>query len=366
MLTNNIQAAELRRYNANTRGTSTGDCVKRSMSLAFDLPYGEITKLLNAQMHKVRANAWNVTAVFRPVIESLTKYPKVTITDPITVDQFADEHPNGCYLALVGPKPNNNSNHMVCIRDGQVWDSWDCRFNYVGSFWQTESNKPVRAMDKASLKDYAQKYLGPVVDAEILKYMNKKNWIYSEYSVSLNTKSQQVIAICEITLAKDSLVTKDREYAFKVLIPIEPSWDDEEIIEHIEKIGKTRTYDRMYAIEQQEKKLIDAFSTIRDMGTGSSQEISTDAVRWATKQEIKFIESLPGWVFPLIERVSIDKPGQYSDSYRLRIKKLPGDNIHPDIQDFWLEGYQAWEIKDKLDRYKQDYGIEGIDYYADY
>ena len=42
-----ILAAILKRYNANTRDSNVGDCVKRSLSVAFRTDYDEVSRELN-------------------------------------------------------------------------------------------------------------------------------------------------------------------------------------------------------------------------------------------------------------------------------------------------------------------------------
>ena len=63
-----VNSATLEKYNANNRGKSVDDCVKRGISLAFDLPYAEVGKILNAKMKELRKSAWNIQPVFEPVI----------------------------------------------------------------------------------------------------------------------------------------------------------------------------------------------------------------------------------------------------------------------------------------------------------
>ena len=43
-----IKSANLLRYNANTSGISSPDCVKRGISYAFDKSYVQVSKDLNA------------------------------------------------------------------------------------------------------------------------------------------------------------------------------------------------------------------------------------------------------------------------------------------------------------------------------
>ena len=47
-----VVAAELKRYNANNRGTNTTDCVNRSISMAFGKDYVEVHRDLVASMKK--------------------------------------------------------------------------------------------------------------------------------------------------------------------------------------------------------------------------------------------------------------------------------------------------------------------------
>lgn len=49
-----IYSANLIRYNANTSGKNTEDCVVRSISLAFDVPYTQVRKELNAILKENR------------------------------------------------------------------------------------------------------------------------------------------------------------------------------------------------------------------------------------------------------------------------------------------------------------------------
>ena len=61
-------------YNANTHNVHSGDCVKRAISLAFNLDYEYIAKLLRQKAKELRINSWQVPSVFIPVIEDLLPY----------------------------------------------------------------------------------------------------------------------------------------------------------------------------------------------------------------------------------------------------------------------------------------------------
>ena len=68
MATVNIFSAELTKYNANNRGTSTQDCVKRALSFAFNIPYIKISQELNAKMKELRADSYKTSRVYEYVI----------------------------------------------------------------------------------------------------------------------------------------------------------------------------------------------------------------------------------------------------------------------------------------------------------
>ena len=357
-----IKAAEYKYYNANNRGNVTGDCVKRAISLAFDASYADVAKLLNDKMHQKRKTQWNIKSVYGDVIKDLggDGYKEI-ISEKLTVDDFADNNPSGSFCLLVGPNTNRHD-HLVCVRDGQVWDSWDCRQYYVHGYWKATGSKELRKIDKLACADYANNYLEPVVCEELLKYANKKNWTYSHYSVEPKGGTYKVVVDCTIVLEKDDVITKDRKYDFRIMLTIEPTWSDEEIIDFINKTGKIRTYDRMYAINDQEKKLLEAYEVI-NQAEGPLKMANRD---YMTDQELRFVNSLPGWVMPLIKNVKIQQPRQWPDSYLIEITKHPKDTLHPKDRSFLLQGWDASDIKRQLDIYHDSYEIEGIDYTKDW
>lgn len=357
-----ITSAEFERYNANNRGNNSPDCVKRAISLAFDTPYAEVSKLLNNKMKELRAYAWNITPVFSKVISDLGG-GKRTITEHsgTTVDSFADDHPSGAYILLTGPKEGSTS-HLVTVREGRVWDSWDSRKNFVQSYWKVEngSNRQIRDTSKNYMESVGNELAVPVVHDEIIRYMDKKKWSYSDATTQLIVSKYQILVKCKIKLNKDDLILKDRDYSFNVILVIEPSWTDVEIVEFIKKIGKQRAYDRMWTINEQEKKLREGAEIQRQLD--SNPALKGRSTLYTTEQEDRFLNTLPGWARPLVGDIQIQEPGKYIDSYRLKMYKLPQDDRHPDIRFFYLEGETASDIRRMLDEYKNGYNIEGIDY----
>ena len=365
-----IKAAELKYYNANNRGKNVGDCVKRSMSLAFDISYSEMAKILNEKMHKMHRSKWNIPAVFKAVVADLGGGEYIIPEEDMTLEEFTDNfaNPNDIYLCLTG-KQKGITSHAVTVRNGKIWDSWNSKNQHVTGYWHIDgsNSKEIRDTDKNYMADMANNYADPVISKEIERYMFKKGWVWSKYEVESSvTTSYRIKVYCTIVLEADDVMPKDREYHFDIALVIEPTWTEEEIIDFINKQGKQKAYDRMWAISKQEEKLAEAYAVAKESGVedGTRNGLYDD---WGfTKQEKKFISTLPGWVLPLIKYVSIEQPGQYHDSYQLRIKLLPGDDSHPDEHYARFEDYDANGIRTQLDRYKKNYELPGIDYYKDW
>lgn len=56
-----------------------------------------------------------------------------TCPDCYTVGDFATEHPQGTYILAL-------SNHVVCIQDGVIYDSWDSSGEIPLYFWYKPAN----------------------------------------------------------------------------------------------------------------------------------------------------------------------------------------------------------------------------------
>ena len=360
-----VYSSDFKLYNANVRGKNVGDCVKRSMSLAYDLPYSEIGKLLNAEMKEQRMDKWNIKRVFQQVIYNLGSKPYEKIdTDlegAVTVDEFGDANPEGTYLLLVGRKPGETT-HMVCVRNGKVWDSWDSRMNFVTGFYDVTgvSNKEAHELTKDYVKQIAEEHAYWAISDEMDRFVAKKKWpTIGVYCRAFANTSYQIMAECRVDLAKTELVKKDRIYTFTIKLTLEPSWTEEEIIDFVKKTGKIRAYDRMYAIADQEKKLAEAAEIEQQLSNKRGHTL------FFTPQEQKFVNTLPGWIRPLIRYVNIHQPNQWSDSYEIWFDKLPDDDKHPHMDRVDLIAWNASELKDKINRYKDTFEVDRYDYEYD-
>ena len=363
MMRQRVTAAELEKYNANRSGKNVGDCVKRSLSLAFGLPYSEISKLLVARMKEMKATKWNVRRVYGSVITDLGGTPLEKIPPIITVGEFADtSDPNIAYIVICG-KDYGITGHAVCIRDKKIWDSWDCSeyiVNYVSEV-RSESTKQVTDIKDvipeivksgvvySTLRGEAERYAGKKAWELILDY---KCWIQNSYTI----KTSWVVEF-----NPDELIPKRRKYKFDIVLTIEPYMNEEQAVEFIKKTGKQRMYDRMWAIGEQEKKLFEQVETEAKLAASDNNLDARQNYRM-TNQEMKFLKTLPGWAQALVIWVDVDRPEAYSDSYTVKMYKLPEDNVHPDESEIWFRAYNADQIRRMIKRYKEKLELPEIDY----
>lgn len=371
-----IDAASLVRYNANVRGNNVGDCVCRSISFAFDLPYSQVGKLLNAKMKEVHRKDWRYSDVYGEVIADLGGSSKLgtTIDNETgevlrhgypTVEEFADENPKGCYLITCGKNPNDSkTSHLVCIVDNKIYDSWDCLNYYAKTFYDCSNiNRHVESEDIIdNMEDYIQ-YAVDIIESEIDRLAKKwivsqedaniqwvfdiENAAYNGYTILLNYYFEYSIS---------GYSDKDQgELRFKINCALKPGMTDQQAKDFILKTVKQRSYDRMYVVRETIKKDIESFHAAHEEGA----ETADQRYMYIGPAEERFIKQLPGKVKRYIQSIEIYKPGQYYDSYRVTLRRLPGDT-GPSTVDF--QSYEAAGCRKMIERYVKTFERPWDDY----
>ena len=110
-------------YNPNPKGKNIGDCTLRAYCAAFNISWEEAFDVASAIAKEngslIQYVADKVlTEHFECTLDD--KYNKKTIKpkERITVSEFATTHPYGIYILHM-------RNHLVTLRNGEYWDSWD-------------------------------------------------------------------------------------------------------------------------------------------------------------------------------------------------------------------------------------------------
>lgn len=106
-------------YNPNPNGQSVGDCTIRAISKALDQTWEETYVGLCLQGLEM-GDMPSGNAVWGAYLRKHGFHRDVIpndVPDHYTVEDFAEDHPHGTYILAL-------SGHVVCVKDGHYFDSW--------------------------------------------------------------------------------------------------------------------------------------------------------------------------------------------------------------------------------------------------
>lgn len=117
-------------YNPSPAGRNVGDCAVRAISKALGTDW-ETAYALIAMNGYLMADMPSSNAVWGAVLRQNGFYRQAvpdTCPDCYTIQQFAEDHPRGVYVVGTGT-------HVVCVKDGLIFDSWDSSQEIPQYFW---------------------------------------------------------------------------------------------------------------------------------------------------------------------------------------------------------------------------------------
>ena len=344
-----VCSADLVKYNANTRGTRTGDCSVRSISLAFNKDYREVKKLLNDCMRKSRGSAYNSSSNIKYALINEFNVPESSILDirtqKLTVAEFADQNPSGTFLIGCSKNPNPPSDyvfggHLVTIINGKIFDTWDSRDYYVCKCIEV---KGVANIDSQiiSLTDY--------ISNEWLKDDNTSRWWDTAFKAALDhaiDKSRRLKKLAEdnditITINGDwrkvnySSLVFSIPMNFELIIPeydisqnfnktlkiqLKPTInpDNTSVEEYLYAALGTKISDIIWSIVKVAEDDIAGYKLVKDV----QNDTPIDGF-WGV-QDKKMFNALPYWIRRLATDFYINR---YNSLQRivLKIRPLPND-----------------------------------------
>lgn len=121
-------------HNQNPRNRITGDCVFRAISLATGKPYNECVMEMAKKMCEtgyVMNDKKGEDAYLKSIGWIKQKQPKKPDGTKYTGREWVRIFKGTCVAHIGG-------HHMVCIKDGKVWDTWDSTDGCVGVYWIKE------------------------------------------------------------------------------------------------------------------------------------------------------------------------------------------------------------------------------------
>ena len=116
--------------NVNPNKEKRNDCVTRAISFCCGLPYDKVRKKLFHSAKLLDCEKLCPTCYSFAIQEALGGIP--VNCDGLTVGEFADLHPKGTYLIRI-------NGHLTSIKNGTVFDIWDCRYRYCDIAWKVQN-----------------------------------------------------------------------------------------------------------------------------------------------------------------------------------------------------------------------------------
>ena len=122
-----------RRYNPNPEGVRVGDCAIRAISKALNQSWARTYcgVCLEGFMLGDMPSANHVWGAYlrRHGFERHAIPPECP--DDYSVEDFCRDHPRGVYVLAI-------SGHVVCVVDGDFYDSWDSGGEIPAFYWRKE------------------------------------------------------------------------------------------------------------------------------------------------------------------------------------------------------------------------------------
>lgn len=109
-----------KKYNPNPKEARTGDCVVRALCKAMDKPWEEIYIDLSAEGLR-RCDMPSANHVWSAYLRHNGFKKHIlpdTCPDCYTVEKFSKDFYRGTFIVAL-------QNHLVCVKDGDIFDTWD-------------------------------------------------------------------------------------------------------------------------------------------------------------------------------------------------------------------------------------------------
>ena len=331
-----ILGSEFVYYNANTRGKNVGDCVKRSLSLAYHMDYNEVASKLNAIKRAKGASAFNLQHVYFDFIrQNGDEVITLHSGEHVTTEQFADEHPTGTWLLITGPSLDKAergiSNHILAVVDGTIYDSWDSTKEFVVKYAKvTGDHGTIHGdIDVRSLAVEVDEKLQPYKAQMIQKYSDMELRI-----IDFGTTKRDRYTIEHYYNCSYVINNKDHRNVCKTVIKVNPGVDYAKNLESNYKRAKEKLYGVIYEENREYKaSLLQVYPTFYG--------------------DKKLLLSMPEEIRPYVKHAEkFWDNWNESDKYELCIHPMPGDPID---FNWYLDAYSIRELQAALKQYLENF-----------
>lgn len=350
-----INAARIR-YNANSRGASVGDCVKRSLTIAYSMDYDQVASELNrinrAGYHY--EEGYSKPAVFNKFLAARgDRFVKLPRDQYCTVVDFCNSHPTGVYLILVGKDAVGGTTHMVAVVNGDYYDSWESGKWYVKEVATVQSGKSdTFEIDyEACMKEIAD------FEHTYLDELNTKcpEGMYVSirrvYNSTYERDEGYIVLNCQYG-DKDMLPVglqwkANRYCGHTIVVKFNPRISAEDNIAILKKKVKQKTYDWVYTLR---KEILDE---------QAAESIQPNDEYTGDKLDLL---KVPEWARPLVTSFYDNGNNDWSERFEVDMEALPGDPRAKESPSVLFRAETLTALKHAFADYKSSYARFGYDY----
>lgn len=340
-------------YNANTRDADVGDCTKRALSLAFGLDYDDTSKEMNRIKRELHLSDYNHDKVIDKFIDK-RGVKLVGGQGDILLDDFAESHPTGTYLVETG-KPNSPyPNHIVCVIDGNIYDSWNSGNQKVFKVGVVNA-APSSGWDYQAVNI---DNIFPELCNYTVEYCSQLRTKYSDYLEYLDLRSHRiqdsttgVIRVGVQVLGEDdyqfSSYRSGFTYVHEIVVKLNIKLSEEENIVNLKKKLKQKLYDWVYNV-------VDDLKAAR-AARGIEYNTSNKHFSRMSAYDKRFVTKLPEWAWPLVESVSTDDTRWSGYKFRVVMYRLDDDPRASRYSDIVFYADTLKELKYYMQRYHDNF-----------
>lgn len=344
-----IVIEKLVKYNANSKDNDTGDCVKRSLSLAYNIDYDQVKRELNKIRRDIGAPYWNIPKVFEKFMSDHGMISKDTISSDCkdTVNDFCDSHPSGTYIIMCTGN-RRNSTHLVTVIDGDIYDSWDSGDRRLLRVYTVSGDRStMNNLSSEDLKNMAKEAVSQI-SSQIDGYNTDIVYTIDDYIEYSSGGFNIYVTFSFDKYDYDSLDDIEDKIIFK-FSPRNTVDQNNAIMSKIIK-NNIRHYMKYIAhILQQAEEYKDLHSQYDDKFTSYDRTL---------------LNKLPFWCRKLVISTYTDnrRNRYFGDKYEVIMQALPDDYRRDDAPEVTFVGDTLSELISNIEEYKKNYSRFGYDY----
>lgn len=347
--------ADFREYNANSKDNNVGDCVVRTLSLAYGIDYDNVRTELLAIKRETRYNSYKVAPVYTKFMRnhglvSSGDVSKYGFSDKKpTLSEFASNYPKGIYIVTCSKRSLAPSTHIVCILDGDIWDSWDSSEWYVHTVYcvntSTEAGFDDTTVD--NVKDELNLHIQKCLDKSSAK-MPWANFTCKEINVVDKYTYQQEI-VCKLDSSKLHLdYAKWWTPGYTYTVKINPRLSREDNVNKLKAKLWVKVREWAYSVRKE----------IEDDLAIESNEFHPDLNESGKSLVIK----LPEWCRSRITNAEDRGTSEWYDRYIVDMDALPEDPHHTTDPYVTFYANTIPELRGYIEDYRKHFWRFGWDY----